>query len=329
MAAASIYHAEEPTANKEVFAKQQPHFNEDMHKDFRAQVEDGYKLHEGYYFRRFPVWFSFRGNTSPVLSSGKAAAICGKALNDYETAELAQRQMEWIIGRNPYSQSTMYGEGYNFSQLYVQLPGEQVGELSVGIESWENADEPFWPQVNTATYKEVWMHSALRWIWIAADAIGPATVDAYLKYAPGEKLCFKNTLSGQVYSHEPEYKTGKVSCEIPAGRYEVSYNGVTVGKTLIASKHYEWDSLISCVAEYKTEEDKITISVSGGCDESDITLLAKAYNISFDQMEQTVKTGETAVFTGHREDDSKPWVALFVPNGDINAAAEVYSRALL
>jgi hypothetical protein len=287
-------------------------------------VENGYKLHDGYYFRRFPVWFSFRGNHAPVLSSGKAAAICGKVRNEYDIAEIAQRQMEWIIGRNSFAQSTMYGEGYDFSQMYIQLPGEQVGEMVVGIESWENDDVPFWPQVNTATYKEVWTHAGLRWLWIAADCYGPADVTVYVQYAPGEKLMFKNTLSGAEYVFEPEYRTGKVSCKLPAGRYGISYRGAEISKTLVAAKEYEISSFIGFVPRYEINGDTVRLAVEiQGTGEA--SLCPRSANITLDESKKTGKAGETVIFTGKIKDASKPWVVLFVPDGNISEAFEVYN----
>ncbi|MCL2499679.1 MAG: glycoside hydrolase family 9 protein [Defluviitaleaceae bacterium] len=326
MAPASIYYVDEPSAQPKIFSNQQPHFNEDMQKDFRAQVEGGVKLHEGYYFKRFPVWFSFRGNHAPVMSSGRAAAICGKLRNDYDIAEIAQRQMEWIIGRNPFAQSTMYGEGYDFSQMYIQLPGEQVGEMVVGIESWENDDVPFWPQVNTATYKEVWSHSSLRWLWLAADCYGPAYVDLYVEYKKGETVKFINTLSKQVYSLEPEYKTGKVSLPLPAGRYEIEYRSVKVNKTFVAAKKYELNGLMGFETRFEKDGDKVVITVKANGDRQ-ISLCPKSSNLVLDPSNAPDET--TFVYSGRIIDGKKPWSVLFIPNGDIREAFDVYERVLL
>ena len=60
------------------------------------------------------------------------------------------------MGKNPFGQSLIYGEGSNYPQLYTALPGETVGEIPVGMQSYFNEDAPYWPQFNTATYKEVW-----------------------------------------------------------------------------------------------------------------------------------------------------------------------------
>jgi hypothetical protein len=63
----------------------------------------------------------------------------------------------------------MYGEGSNYAQQYAVLPGEMVGELPVGVQTLGNGDEPYWPQANNATYKEVWTSSASHWLWLAAE----------------------------------------------------------------------------------------------------------------------------------------------------------------
>jgi len=323
MAAACIYNLGEAEADKELFMKQQPQFNERIFEEFRAQALNGYSLGKGYYLRRFPIWFSYRGNTALVLSSAKAAAMCGKMRNEYDIAEIAQRQMEWVLGRNSFSQSLMYGEGYDFSQQYIQLPGEQVGELAVGMQSFENLDSPYWPQVNTATYKEVWVHSALRWFWAAADAYGPTSVHAYVPYAPGEKLTFTNTLSGQAYAFEPEYKTGKIACKIPAGRYEMDYMGKKISRTFVAAKRYELNGFMGYQAEHTEKAGKVTLSVritgQGNAD-----LWARASNIQLDADKKSGKAGDTVVFTGSVIDTSRPWVALFVPNGNMDEAFEAY-----
>ena len=48
-------------------------------------------------------------------------------------------------------------------------PGEMTGEMSVGIETLENEDQPYWPSGNNATYKEVWLTPAGRWLSVMAE----------------------------------------------------------------------------------------------------------------------------------------------------------------
>jgi len=141
----------------------------DVSKDFREQLESGVKLDEDHYLRIFPVSFSFKGNAAVTLSTGKAAALCGKFLKDRELINIAEQQLFWIVGKNPFGQSLIYGEGSNYPQLYTALPGETTGEIPVGMQSRFNEDTPYWPQFNTATYKEVWGSSAGKWFSLISE----------------------------------------------------------------------------------------------------------------------------------------------------------------
>ena len=143
--------------------------HQDVSKDFREQLENGIKLDEEHYLRVFPVWFSFKGNTAVQLSTGKAAALCGKFLKDKELINIAEQQLFWVVGKNPFGQSLIWGEGSNYPQQYTALPGEMVGEIPVGMQSRFNEDTPYWPQFNTATYKEVWGGSAMKWFSLISE----------------------------------------------------------------------------------------------------------------------------------------------------------------
>ncbi|MDR0349911.1 MAG: glycoside hydrolase family 9 protein [Tannerella sp.] len=136
------------------------------------QVRKGIKLDREHYMKRFPVWFSiFNGNTAVHLSAGKAAAICGKFLKDETLLNIGHEQMYWTVGKNPFGQSLIYGEGHNYPQMDSFSSGEMVGEMPVGIRSLDNEDIPYWPQTNNACYKEVWVTSAGKWISLAVESL--------------------------------------------------------------------------------------------------------------------------------------------------------------
>lgn len=140
-----------------------------VESDFREQLENGVKLDKEHYLRVFPVWFSFKGNAAVHLATGKNAALAGKFLNDPELINIAEQQLMWIVGKNPFGQSLIWGEGSNYAQQYTALPGETVGEIPVGMQTRFNEDTPYWPQINTATYKEVWGTSAGKWFSLIAE----------------------------------------------------------------------------------------------------------------------------------------------------------------
>lgn len=141
---------------------------------YRAQVLEGMPLGDGYYLRAFPVWFARRGNYGVLLSQAKALSVAARLRRDSAAAELAQNQAQWIIGRNPFTQSTMYGVGYDWAQQYSVSSGDFVGALPVGMQSLGITDLPYWPAQNMYVYKEVWVHSTSRWLWLMQDLLGPA-----------------------------------------------------------------------------------------------------------------------------------------------------------
>lgn len=323
MAPASIYHIDEANKDPELFVKQQASAGDETIPEYEKQVKEGICLGSGYYLRRFPVWFAFRGNNAVTLSAGKAAACSAKIRNDYEAAELAQRQLEWIVGKNPFAQSVMFGEGYDYSQQYAVLPGEMVGELPVGIEAPEHLDIPFWPQVNTCTYKEVWIHVPLRWIWLLSDVYGASQVSGMLNPGKGN-LIFQNTLSGREYQIVPDEQTGSFSASLPAGNYNVSYDTQTKSMTLISGKKYQLTNPFkSYQIIQKRIQNQIKISVTSSI-ESSVSLLSE--NVLFETWVVQLPANQEITITGTIPDEKKPYLALLLPEGNVAEAIEVFGQ---
>lgn len=138
-------------------------------KNYREQLAEGTPLGAGLILRNFPIWFSFRGNSAVLLSMGKAASIVGRYFADEELLQLGREQLYWMWGKNPFGQSLVYGAGSRYCRQYAVLSGESVGEIPVGIETRDNEDVPYWPQNNNATFREIWVGSACRWLSLCAD----------------------------------------------------------------------------------------------------------------------------------------------------------------
>ena len=137
---------------------------------YTAQIRKGVRIDREHYVKRFPVWFNiFNGNTAIHLSTGKAAAICGNFLKDRELLDIGLEQLYWTVGKNPFGQSLIYGEGRNYPQLNTFSSGEMTGEMPVGIRTPSDQDIPYWPQTNNACYKEVWATSAGKWLSLTAE----------------------------------------------------------------------------------------------------------------------------------------------------------------
>lgn len=142
----------------------------------REQIENGFRVGDGFYVRMFPVQPAptFRGHFGTMLSQAKAVAVAARLRHRRDLADLCYEQLYWVVGRNPFAQSTMYGEGYDFAPQYTARSGDIVGSLPVGIKSLGNRDLPYWPCTNVWNYKEVWVHPVSRWIWLMCDLDRPA-----------------------------------------------------------------------------------------------------------------------------------------------------------
>ncbi len=169
MIASGIYHVDE--AKDEVSFQHSHLFIDGSEKErYSKQLQKGVKLDDEHYLKRFPVSFGiFNGNTAVHLSMGKAAAICGKFLNDDKLLQIGREQLYWTVGKNPFGQSLIYGEGDNYPQMDTFSSGEMAGEMPVGIRAPDDEDFPYWPQTNNATYKEVWVTSAGKWLTLVSE----------------------------------------------------------------------------------------------------------------------------------------------------------------
>jgi len=135
------------------------------------QITSGFSVGNDHFVRVYPVQpdETFRGNYGTMLSQTKAVAAAATLRKQPELLDLCQKQLYWIVGLNPFVQSTMYGEGYDYAPQYTARSGDIVGSLPVGMKSLGNRDLPYWPATNVWNYKEVWVHPSSRWLWLMAD----------------------------------------------------------------------------------------------------------------------------------------------------------------
>lgn len=137
---------------------------------YTEQLKGGIKVGPHHYIKRFPIWFNiFNGNLAVHMSVGHAAAICARRLSDSDLREIAREQLFWVVGKNPFAQSLIYGEGHDYPMINNFSSGELTGGMPVGIRTLNNTDQPYWPQINNACYKEAWVTSAGKWISLVAS----------------------------------------------------------------------------------------------------------------------------------------------------------------
>ncbi len=206
---------------------------ESRRESFRKQVLNGISLGQGHYLRLFPVWMDYRGHFGTILPQAQALINAAHLRGDPELAALAQRQAEWIVGRNPFSQSTMYGEGYDFPPLYAPFPGNIVGALPVGLQTRGDHDVPYWPVQSTWTYKEVWVHPVARWIWLMRDLAGPALVEG----RADSLVEFIKTGVGQNGAIQANSTNGQFRVMLPGRQLHRAMSGRTAVTDFPAGRH--------------------------------------------------------------------------------------------
>jgi hypothetical protein len=137
--------------------------------EYAEQVRAGTPMGGDWFLRALPVAFQRRGNYGVLLSQAKGLSTASRVRRDAAGMQLAEQQAQWVVGRNPFAQSTMYGEGYGWSQQYSVSSGDFVGSLPVGMQSRGVSDVPYWPAQNMYVWKEVWVHTSNRWIWLMEE----------------------------------------------------------------------------------------------------------------------------------------------------------------
>lgn len=136
----------------------------------RDSISSGIRLSDDYYLRRMPVSsLLLRGFFAPVFAKAAACAELGRYFKDKELRDIALEQVAWMLGKNPFARSDMYGEGYGFQPLYTPYSPDMVGAIPVGIQSRGAEDAPFLPSDNRPTFNEVWIHSSSRFLATVAS----------------------------------------------------------------------------------------------------------------------------------------------------------------
>jgi hypothetical protein len=303
---------------------------ESRQESFRLQVLNGIPLGKGYYLRIFPVWMDYRGHFGTILPQAQSLSYAALLRGDPESAKLALHQLEWIVGRNPFSQSTMYGEGYDFPPLYTPSSGDIAGAIPVGIQTRGDSDIPYWPVQSTWTYKEVWVHPVSQWIGLVRDIGGPVVVQGNAD----ETVEFEFLPSGQLTHSEPD-SLGQFKAMIPQGEYLVKSKGVRKKLTFIPGgtynldlrPDYAFDYEVSKVSSSKSEVTIIATIKGNGNHKfsirtSNLTIKGSAKQVN-------LKSGEkiTLVWHGKTKSVDEPWIAVIVADNDLTNHKELIGAA--
>ena len=296
------------------------------------QVRRGVPLGGEFYLRRFPVWFDFRGNSSVLLSEAKALSSAGQLRGDLEAEDLAQQQAEWLLGRNPFSASIMYGEGYDWTPLYSVRSGQMVGALPVGIETREYNDAPYWPNQICWTYKEVWTQPVGEWIWLMQDLHGAAVVEGDADKSSLASIEFLDENTGRVTQITANSAHGKFHAQLPQGNYTIRRGTIHTTLTALSGGIYHVDLREDRAFDFQVSAEttkangvKLRVRAAGaGVHILDIrasNLDLKEHGIQKIELSPGHDVELTSI--GRILTPGTPWVIVVIPDGALNEHREV------
>jgi hypothetical protein len=283
---------------------------------FQEQVLNGVRVGEHHYVRLFPVWFEFRGNNGTMLAEDKAIAAAAHLRGNVELARLAEKNLQWVVGRNPFVQSLMWGEGYDYAPQYTAMSGDIVGSLPVGIQAHRNADAPYWPTENCHNWKEVWVHPVGRWIWLMRDLAGLGE----LQGDSGGPVQIREVSSGHVI----RMAAGRFHAALPMGDYEVTAGAQKRLVTVLPGETVPLGQL-----DLRVAASAGTIrAVLTGVGEHSVEL--RGHNLSVGETVKKVTlqagTPQTVEWKTTVSDGNAPWIAVVIADHDAAQRREIVSK---
>jgi len=297
---------------------------------FRNQVRNGVKVGDKAYVGLFPVWGEFRGNHGTTLTQTKGLSAAAHLRGNLELESMVQQQMQWVMGRNPFVQSTMWGEGHDYAPQYTAMSGDIVGSLPVGIQTRGDRDIPYWPTENCHNWKEVWVLPVSRWLWIMQDLAGPAMVSGLVDSGLHDPVEFKEAKTGKVTPVRPDAGGSRFQASLPAGEYEVTCNAARNTVTLLAGGTYALDFRSGHRIEFRIAHQTaadgtvtFTLTVEGSGRHK---ISARADNLTPPPSgrELDLKPGVPAAISWKAKmaSVSAPWVAVFYSDDDLTHRKE-------
>jgi hypothetical protein len=292
------------------------------------QILNGIKVGTDWYVRVYAVQpqGTFRGNYGTMLSQAKAISTAAQLRGSLDLAQLAEDQLHWVVGRNPFAQSTMYGEGYDYQQQYSAMSGDIVGALPVGIKSRENFDLPYWPGHNHPNYKEVWVHPVSRWLALMADLAGPAIVEGQAD----KDVEFREMKTGTITVISPDISKGQFHARIPEGNYLVRCGKITRNIVLLPASFTRVDLRPAFALDIEvhatTDDNTASVTIEAKVNGKGIHrfhLLSDNLSFKDPGRELNLDLDNILSWQARVTDKDAPWVAVLVMDGNITDRREL------
>ena len=296
----------------------------------KEQIGKGIELSPSIFLRRFPVSGAFRGHFGVLLSQTRALSQAAQLRKDPSLIHLAEKQLEWVLGANPFAQSTMYGEGHRYAPLYSAMSGHMVGALPVGIQHAGNRDQPYWPASTCYNFKEVWVHPSARYLGVQTDLAGLPQLSGQVEPNLSGNVDMLELVTKNRYEIKPDPRTGQFFARLPEGHYHLQHSRTARTVSLMPGESTETDLISTLELEASAETNRTgTVSLKlKARAEGAQKFKVQAYNLEVDQTEKTARflldLPQTITWTGRLINARQPWVALIIPNDHPEERLEVW-----
>ena len=287
------------------------------------QFNDGTPLGKDHALRVFPIWNDnlFHGNTTIHMAATASMASAALLRNRRATQDLVRLQLQWVLGGNPFSQSLMYGAGYDFQPLFAYCGRDVTGALPVGMDS--RNDSPYWPAENRATYKEMWVVPVSRMLFSLASMAMPAQIAGTASAATE----LRETRTGALVRFGP----GKFRRTLPPGQYTISRGDAALNLSVLAGGTYELGDIrkrIGMVLSAEAVVDgevRIEARLSGS---GSHTIQLRVFNGTADNassfMTLTPGQEKTVTWTVKVVAADMPWAVVVIPDSNMMARQELF-----
>ena len=293
-----------------------------------TMFEDGVNLGAGHRLRRFPLWSDHVRHGATTVHLGKVIGLAQAAIarGRRDDMSLASRQLEWVIGANPFSRSLVYGVGHDWWQNFSAEVPNLVGGLSLGFNSYEG-DSPAWGNNAVFPYKEQWVYSSSRLAMVLARVGTPARVRGL---APeGAQFVLRET--DESWSVEP----GEFDLTLPAGDYDVRFGAATRRVSLVEGAEVvaRFDPSRWIELDLRTESSASTARVSiRSSGEGSHAIALRSHNLvgvpEVLDLRLTIGAPQERVLEFEVQDGGAPWILVAIPNGSLSDMSEAGSRPL-
>lgn len=275
--------------------------------------------------RVFPLWHNHVQHGASVVHLSKNAGLLAAAQvrGSRSLGELAARQMQWLLGANPFSRSLIYGVGYDYWQNFcVSLPN-LVGGMSLGFNSYQD-DAPAWGNNAVFPYKEQWVYASCRVALNLAQLGMPARIHG----VAGADVGLREERTGASIS----IPAGKFDRVLPAGTYTASYGGIRRRLELVDGRDYRLtlDPRAAMLIELEAERSgpgyvEVAVRARG---QGHHALELRTFNLKAAQARRRVSLAPqvTSLWRQRLEvlERDKPWVLVVVPDGEMDARQELW-----